>query len=50
MRRLESHGIATAAAIVAMIPCTGCCIVGIPFGIWALSVLNDSYVRAAFRS
>jgi hypothetical protein len=49
MRRLEQHGIATAAAICAMIPCSGCCVLGIPFGIWALSVLNDSYVRAAFR-
>ena len=50
MRRLEQHGVATAAAICAMIPCSGCCILGIPFGIWALTVLNDSYVRGAFRS
>jgi hypothetical protein len=49
MRRLEQHGVATAAAVCAMIPCTGCCLLGIPFGIWALAVLNDSYVRAAFR-
>jgi hypothetical protein len=50
MRRLEQHGVAVAAAICAMIPCTGCCFLGIPFGIWALTVLNDSYVRGAFRS
>jgi hypothetical protein len=50
MRRLEQHGLATAAAVCAMVPCTVCCVLGVPFGIWALSVLNDPYVRAAFRS
>jgi hypothetical protein len=50
MKRLESHSLALAAAIVAMLPCISpCCLLGLPFGIWALIVLNDSSVRAAFR-
>jgi DNA-directed RNA polymerase subunit RPC12/RpoP len=27
-----------------------CCLLGLPFGIWALVVLSDIHVRAAFRS
>ncbi len=50
MKRLESRSLAMAAAIVAMLPCISpCCLLGLPFGIWALIVLNDSSVRAAFR-
>jgi len=50
MKNLESHSFALASAIVAMIPCISpCCLLGLPFGIWALVVLNDSSVRAAFR-
>jgi hypothetical protein len=51
MKRLENYGFAMAAAIIAMIPCIGpCCILGLPFGIWALVVLSDGPVKAAFRS
>jgi hypothetical protein len=49
MRRLENHGLAVAAAVLAMIPCSGCCVLGLPFGIWALVVLNDPSVKAAFH-
>jgi hypothetical protein len=50
MRRLESHGLAMAAAILAMIPCLSpCCLLGLPFGIWAIVVLSSDEVRAAFR-
>jgi len=50
MKKLESYGLAMTAAIVAMIPCISpCCFLGLPFGIWALVVLSDSSVRAAFR-
>jgi predicted RNA-binding Zn-ribbon protein involved in translation (DUF1610 family) len=49
MKRLESYGMAMTASIVAMIPCFyPCCLVGIPIGIWALIVLNDSEVKDAF--
>ncbi|HWD92882.1 MAG TPA: hypothetical protein VG938_11105 [Verrucomicrobiae bacterium] len=50
MLRLQSRSLAIAAAIVAMIPCAGCCcILGIPFGIWALVVLNKSEVKSQFQ-
>jgi len=51
MKRLENYGLAVAASIVALIPCTSpCCVLGLPFGIWALVVLSDGRVRAAFRN
>jgi hypothetical protein len=51
MKKLESYGTAMAGAIVAMIPCMSpCCLLGLPFGIWALVVLNDPAVKSAFRS
>jgi len=51
MKNLESYGFAMASAIIAMIPCISpCCLLGFPFGIWALVVLNDAGVKAAFRS
>lgn len=50
MRNLEGYGLAMAAAIIACIPCCSpCVILGIPFGIWALVVLNDAQVKASFR-
>ncbi len=51
MMRLEDHGIAMAGAILSLIPFLhGCCCLGIPFGIWALVVLCDAEVKAAFQS
>jgi hypothetical protein len=49
MRQLKNYPLAVTAAILAMLPCNGCCIVGLPIGIWALVVLCDRSVRAAFR-
>jgi len=50
MRALESRGFAMAASILAMIPCVSpCCILGLPFGIWAPVVLNKPEVREAFE-
>ena len=51
MRNLENYSFAVAASIIAMVPCfSPCCLLGLPFGIWALVVLNDGAVKAAFRS
>lgn len=51
MKDLKNHGFAVAAAITAMIPCISpCCVLGLPIGIWALVVLFDSEVKAAFQS
>lgn len=50
MKSLTNYSIAKAAAIVAMIPMLGpCCVLGIPFGIWAIIVLGKPEVRDAFR-
>jgi phage FluMu protein Com len=51
MRNLQNYGFALVAAIIAIIPCTSpCCLLGLPFGIWALVVLADPSLRTAFRS
>src|SRR5882724_1975403 len=39
MKNLENHGLAMAASIIAMIPCSPCCLIGLPIGIWCLVVL-----------
>jgi hypothetical protein len=48
MRNLESHGLAMGAAIVAMIPCGGCCCIGLPVGIWALITLMKPEIKSQF--
>ena len=51
MLRLESYGLALTAAVLMMLPWVSpCCLLGLPFGIWAITVLNRSEVREAFRS
>lgn len=49
MRQRRSYALAYAGAVVAAIPCVGpCCLLGIPFGIWALVVLHRPEVRSEF--
>ena len=49
MKNRRSYAIARAAAIVAMLPLVGpCCILGIPFGIWAFITLGKPGVRQSF--
>jgi len=51
MRRLESWGMSITAAILSVVPCThACCWLGLPVGIYALVVLYNPEVKAAFRS
>jgi hypothetical protein len=51
MKNMQSYGLAMAAAIIVMLPCTvgWCCLLGLPIGIWALIVLMKPEVKAAFR-
>ena len=50
MKNLDNYGLAMTAAILGMIPCISpCCLLGLPFGIWALVVLGRPEVKAAFR-
>jgi hypothetical protein len=46
--KLRNYGVATASSIVAMLPCQCCCLFGLPFGIWALMVLNKPEVKSQF--
>ena len=50
MLRLESRTLVTVACIIAMLPVTisCCCILGLPFGIWGLVVLNKPDVKSHF--
>jgi predicted Ser/Thr protein kinase len=48
MLRLRSHGLAMAAAILALLPCGPAWPIGLPVGIWALAVLAAPEVKAAF--
>jgi hypothetical protein len=51
MFRVRRYSMARLAAILALIPVTSvCCISGIPVGIWALIVLSQPEVRAAFAN
>jgi hypothetical protein len=49
MKNLQSRTWAFVAAILALCPCLSpCLLLGLPFGIWALVVLCDSSIKAAF--
>src|SRR5260221_14417428 len=48
MMRLRSHGFATVASVLAMLPCGPAWLLGLPMGIWSLIVLNRQNVKAAF--
>jgi hypothetical protein len=46
----KARGLAIFAALVTAIPVTSpCCLFGVPIGIWALVILLQSDVKAAFR-
>ena len=50
MQKLQSYQFALTASIVAMVPCISpCCVFGLPFGIWALVVLNKPEVKSQFN-
>ena len=49
MQKLQNYQFALTASIVAMVPCISpCCVFGLPFGIWALVVLNKPEVKSQF--
>jgi phage FluMu protein Com len=49
MKQLKNYNLAIAASILAMLPCSACCILGFPVGIWSLVVLCNRDIRAAFQ-
>ncbi|MCA9062262.1 MAG: hypothetical protein KDA96_04365 [Planctomycetaceae bacterium] len=49
LHKLKSYGMAMTGAIVCCIPCCGpCVILAIPFGIWALVLLNNPEIKRQF--
>ncbi|MGO8837277.1 MAG: hypothetical protein ACLQAH_13585 [Limisphaerales bacterium] len=48
MLRLQNHTVAIVASVAAILPCQCCCLFGLPFGIWALVVLNKPEVKSQF--
>jgi predicted Zn finger-like uncharacterized protein len=48
MKQLQSYQLAMTAAILALLPCGNCCIIGLPLGIWALVVLYRPGIKDAF--
>jgi hypothetical protein len=52
MMKQQSYGLAVTASILTLVPCIGtsicCCVIGVPVGVWALIVLMQTDVRAAF--
>lgn len=49
MKELENYPLAMASAVLALLPCSFCCLLGTPIGIWALVVLLNEEVKTAFR-
>ena len=51
MMSLRRWGLAMAAAVLAIFPCTSpCCCLGLPLGVWAVVVLSRADVKAAMRN
>jgi hypothetical protein len=48
MRRLQAYWLAVTASILAIVASPTCLFIGLPIGIWALAVLSQREVRAAF--
>jgi hypothetical protein len=48
MRNLKGYGVAMAACVIGMLPCTNCCCVTLPIGIWALTILTKPEIKSSF--
>jgi DNA-directed RNA polymerase subunit RPC12/RpoP len=49
MLLMTDHEQAMVSAGLVMLPCSLCCVVGIPVGLWAFTVLRDEDVKKAFK-
>jgi hypothetical protein len=48
---LSSPGLVKSGAVFSFLPCvSGCCLLGLIFGIWALVVMNKPEVKAGFAA
>jgi hypothetical protein len=51
LKNLTSPGMVKFGSIMSFIPCiSGCCLLGLVFGIWALVVMGNSEVKAGFAA
>lgn len=52
MMKLQGHTLAVITCIAAMIPCFSglCCVLGLPFGIWGIIMLNKPDVKSQFTN
>jgi hypothetical protein len=48
LKQLRSFGLAIGVSVLAILPCQCCCLLGLPFGIWALVAMNKPEVKAHF--
>jgi hypothetical protein len=48
LRQLRNWTLCRAGSIAAMLPCSVCCLLGLPMGIWSLIVLLDNDVKQVF--
>ena len=50
MKALRNYEFSMIAALLALLPCvTSCCLIGLPFGIWAIIVLRRPAVKSQFK-
>jgi hypothetical protein len=50
MRQLKSWNLSLAGAVAASIPCSFCCVITIPLGIWAIVVLLNDEIKQSFAA
>lgn len=50
MLKLRSFGLSMTAGILTLLPCTACCCLGLPLGIWVLMTLNRPDVKPYFQN
>ena len=48
MRNLKNYGVAIAACVIGMLPCTSCCCVMLPIAIWTLTILMRPEIKSSF--
>jgi hypothetical protein len=47
---LGSPGLIYLAAVLSLLPCTACCVLGLVFGIWTMVVMGKPEVKAGFAA
>jgi hypothetical protein len=48
MKNLQNHTLSMIVCVIAMVPCSTCCCIGIPIGIWGLVMINKPEIKAFY--